>query len=74
MFICSLIKSVFVILFVFVFPHCSVLAFATFSKEYRKKHNILYAGFQIAIGHWPKINQNDRIFFGQADIMTDYFC
>jgi hypothetical protein len=33
-----------------------------------------YSGFQIAIGHWPKINQNDWIFFGQADIMTDYFC
>jgi hypothetical protein len=32
-------------------------------------------GFQIAIviGHWLKINQNDRIFFGQADIMDRLF-
>jgi hypothetical protein len=30
---CSLIKSVFVILFIFYFPHCSVSAFATFQKN-----------------------------------------
>ena len=33
MFSCSLIKSVFVILFISYFPHCSVSAFATFQKN-----------------------------------------
>ena len=43
MFTCSLIKSVFVILFVFFFPHCSVSAFATFQRIHTKKHhNIWY--------------------------------
>jgi hypothetical protein len=36
MFTCSLIKSVFVILFISYFPHCSVSAFATFQKNTKK--------------------------------------
>ena len=38
---CSPIKSVFVILFVFYFSHCSVSAFATFQRN-TKKGNIWY--------------------------------
>jgi hypothetical protein len=33
---CSLIKSVFVILFISYFPNCSVSPFATFQKNYKK--------------------------------------
>ena len=36
MFTCSLIKSVFVILFISYFPHYSVSAFATFQKNTKK--------------------------------------
>ena len=42
MFTCTLIKSVFVILFVFYFPHCSVSAFTTFQKNTKKTNNIWY--------------------------------
>ena len=37
MYACSLIKSVFVILFISYFPHYSVSAFATFQKNVKKK-------------------------------------
>jgi hypothetical protein len=40
MFTCSLIKSVFVILFISYFLHCSVPAFATFQKNMKKTYLI----------------------------------
>jgi hypothetical protein len=39
---CFLIKSVFVILFISYFPHCSVSAFVIFQKNAKITHNILY--------------------------------
>ena len=48
MFSCSLIKSVFVILFISYFPHCSVSAFATFQKN-PKKPIIFYMSSVISI-------------------------
>jgi hypothetical protein len=42
MFTCSLIKSVFVILFISYFPDCSVSAFATFQKNTQKQNPIIF--------------------------------
>ena len=42
MFSSSLIKSVFVILFISYFPHCSVSTFVIFQKNTKKTNNILY--------------------------------
>ena len=42
MFSSSLIKSVFVILFISYFPHCSVSAFVIFQKNTKKTNNIWY--------------------------------